>query len=335
MAEYDQVKAALTYIDSSDREIWVSIGNALKAEFGSTGKDLWMQWSEDAPNYNEKAATSVWKSLTKLVVPIGYVFKLAKERGYIFEKNNSRVLTAAEKAERAEKRRLQLEIEELAATRNAAIARQKSQRLWQSARKSGHSPYLARKSVVGESIRYLSDGSILIPMIHYELPREHAFAAVQTIKPDGTKLFPKGAAKSGSACRLGDISRLMIAVCEGYATGCSIRVALEMQVPVFVCFDAGNMVKVAFKLRGLYQDQHILICADNDLKTKNNPGVSAGKKALKSISDSSIIYPVFPPGNLKNSDFNDLHVNFGISALKSQFHVINTHLKQKLEALNG
>ena len=161
--------------------------------------------------------------------------------------------------------------------------------MWSSATKSGQSPYLQRKKIAGENIRYLPDGSILIPMINYAAPRESAFVGVQTIKPDGTKLFPKGVIKSGSACRLGEINTRIMAVCEGYATACSIRLGTGYQLPVFVAFDAGNLIKIVTMLRHLYPKTHVLVCADNDQKTKGNPGIKAGRLAVRANQNSSII----------------------------------------------
>lgn len=334
MAEIDNIHTALSFIDSGDREVWVNVGNALKGEFGANGLDIWLDWSSDAANFDRKAALSVWKSLKRFVVPIGYIFKLAKEFGYV-QDSAPKVISAEEKASKLAQQKELRDQEALAASKNAEDARVRSITLWQGAKNEGHSPYLARKQVIGESIRYLADASILVPMLQYDQPRENAFVGVQTIKKDGTKLFPKGVAKSGSACRLGDQNDVLIAVCEGYATGCSIRLGLDYKVPVYVAFDAGNMIKVVQMLRSLYPKPHILVCADNDAKTKNNPGIRAGLKAIKQIDNASIIYPIFPVGDKKSSDFNDLHVLGGASVLATQFYGVMQAFKARIEACNG
>lgn len=331
MSEINEIEHALSYIDSAEREVWVSVGNALKGELGSQGLDIWMRWSENAPNFNRKAALSVWKSLKRLVVPIGYVFKQAKEGGYVASAP-PRVLSEHEKAERAAKQEALRMQEALAASKNAEEARLLSVDMWHRASSHGRSSYLARKQVLPESVRVLPDGTLLVPMLRYDLPKEAAFVGVQSIKKDGLKLFPKGVAKSGCACRLGEMHKRLIAVSEGYATAASVRLAFDYVVPVFAAFDAGNLLKVVQILRGVYPNVHILVCADNDLKTKNNPGVKAGLRALKLTKNSSIIYPIFPILDKKSTDFNDLHVTYGVDALKNQFFGVKEAFNLKLEA---
>lgn len=337
MAQIDQIEQALSYIDSTDRDTWVSVGNALKGELGSNALDIWLNWSENAANFNRKAALSTWKSIKKLVVPIGYVFKLAIQNGYQPDKSAYKPENPQEKAaKKAEHERLAKQAE-ADAHQNAAQARANSMAVWQQSMPDGTSEYLTRKQLAGEVgvHRFTDKGAIVIPMIHYDKPRQDAFAGLQTILPDGTKLFPKGVAKSGSSCRLGEQNDILMAVCEGYATGMSIRIALGADVPVYVAFDAGNMVKVAHILRTLYPKPHLLVCADNDLKTKHNPGIKAGFKAIKRMHNSSIIYPIFAVGDIKNSDFNDLHVQYGITVLTRQFAGVKQAFKAAFEVKNG
>lgn len=323
MADYQQVENALSFIPSDDREVWVNVGNALKAEFGGNGLDLWLHWSYDSSSFNKKSAMSVWKSFKKLVVPIGYVFKLAISYGYVPEKTTQQKPSKEQLAERkAKQAAAQLE-EEKERQENAQTAVQKSKQAWATAKNTGESLYLDKKCVrVIESIRYAPAGAILIPMIHYDRPHESAFVGVQTIEADGTKLFPAGVEKSGSACRLGDFNPLVLAICEGYATGCSLRFGFDYKIPLFVAFDAGNLFKVAIKLRKIYPKTHLIICADNDQKTKGNPGITWAKKALKEIAKTnknvSIIYPIFEINDKKSSDFNDLFCVRGARVLKDQ-----------------
>ena len=60
----DVTAIALTYIDAHNRDTWLKVGNALKTEFGSSGFDIWDDWSKTADNYDAKAVKSVWRSLT-------------------------------------------------------------------------------------------------------------------------------------------------------------------------------------------------------------------------------------------------------------------------------
>ncbi|MBK8327001.1 MAG: PriCT-2 domain-containing protein [Moraxellaceae bacterium] len=78
----ETVIAALTYIDAYDRDTWLKVGNALKTEFGTSGFDVFDNWSQTTDNYDAKAIKSVWRSLTIGKVNIGTVIFLAKQRGF-------------------------------------------------------------------------------------------------------------------------------------------------------------------------------------------------------------------------------------------------------------
>lgn len=137
---------------------------------------------------------------------------------------------AARQRERAERERA------------AAWAAMSASELWRRGSAAGASPYLQRKGVQGESCRYLWDGTLLVPLLRYDLPREQALRAVQTIRPDGTKRFTKGFQKPGCCVRLGLVALgEPLLVCEGYATGLSLRAALGQRYPVFGALDAGNL----------------------------------------------------------------------------------------------
>ncbi|HEY4831430.1 MAG TPA: YfjI family protein, partial [Waddliaceae bacterium] len=81
-------------------------------------------------------------------------------------------------------------------------------------------------------------------------------------------------------------------------------------------------------LRNLYLDSKITILADDDKESKNNKGelVNSGKNAAEQASKQygcGFILPEFPDGfRLPNgecpTDFNDLHVDFGLAEVKRQ-----------------
>ncbi len=148
---------------------------------------------------------------------------------------------------------------------------------WKQARATGDSPYLKKKGVEGDvGLRYTSDGTLLVPMIRYDVKEEDAndpkpdapqrLVGLQKISPDGEKRFNKGMAKEGAACRIGQKAKdgQPILITEGLATALSIRMAVERAHPVFVAFDAGNLAPVARILRKLFPNSPILFCADDD-----------------------------------------------------------------------
>jgi putative DNA primase/helicase len=176
---------------------------------------------------------------------------------------------AARAAEEAEKR---------AARARYAANRARSQ--WQAARASkpeGIDTYLDRKGVNGQKgLRFLPDGTLLVPVVRYDVTEEmeadpeytgpRRLVGLQNIAPDGTKRFNKGLAKGGGACLLGKFPKKgePILITEGVATGLSIREATERQYPVFVAFDAGNLLPAAKILRALYPHNPFVFCADDD-----------------------------------------------------------------------
>lgn len=235
-------------------------------------------------------------------------------------------ITDAERAELQQRRQAQADA---AAAERALLAAQASMtagELWASASRTGHSTYLQRKGVDAEGCRYLRDGSIVLPLLRYDEPREQALKALQRIWPDGTKRFTRGFQKPGVCLRLGHVlvGEPML-VCEGYATGLTLRMAVERRLPVVVALDAGNLLPVAELLRTLYPGSRLLICADDDFMTVGNPGREKAHKAAKAVPECVYTWPVFPPGRRgpKDTDFNDLHATAGLAAVRRQLrHVL-------------
>ena len=81
--DIDRIRDALQYIDSSDRDIWVRMGMAVKSGLGDEGFDLWNTWSQQAESYKSGDARDVWKSIKPSGgVSIGTLFYEAGERGW-------------------------------------------------------------------------------------------------------------------------------------------------------------------------------------------------------------------------------------------------------------
>jgi len=210
--------------------------------------------------------------------------------------------------------------------------------LWRVAAKQGTSPYLVRKGVTGEACRYLADGSIVVPLLRYDLPREHALRGVQRIYPDGSKRFTTGFAKPGCAVRLGDVvpGRIVL-VCEGYATGLTLRMATGNELAVYVALDAGNLASVTTIVRANHPECRILICADDDYLTRNhagdltNVGRLSARKVAKAVPGCDLLWPVFTAATRgpKDTDFNDLHKAQGLEAVTRQLGAVLRALRTK------
>lgn len=224
---------------------------------------------------------------------------------------------AAAQRRRDEERRAQL----------AARAAMRADERWRTASRTGRSRYLQRKAIVGESIRFEPDGAILVPMVRYDRPREQALVGLQAIAGNGKKRFGRGTAKAGAACRLGCVVvDAPILVAEGYATAGSLRLAVDYRLPVFVAFDAGNLAPIVDVLLELHPQCPILVCADDDHLTRQNPGRRYADQ-IRRRRGVHMIYPVWPgPRDPADTDFNDLHRSAGL-------HVVARQLRPALRFL--
>ena len=223
----------------------------------------------------------------------------------------------------------------------AMLAAMSAAELLSRAARDGSSPYLARKLVEPEACRFLPDGTLVLPLMRYDLPVEQRLRAVQRILPNGRKLFTKGFEKPGCCVRLGSIDpkhSTLLMVGEGYATCLTARMATSRQHPVFVALDAGNLMHVVLLLRALYPEIRILLLADDDWLTKDqhsgelvNPGRSAARAAAKKVDGCDFVTPIFAPATReqKDTDFNDLHVREGLDAVRRQLSGVITAMQRR------
>jgi putative DNA primase/helicase len=157
-------------------------------------------------------------------------------------------------------------------------------------------PYLGNKGFPGELGLVLS-GDLLVPMRDC---RTMNILSLQRISAGGDKKFMTGGSTKGAVYVIGRRRNTVCRIfCEGYATGLSIRAALDyMRQPaeVWVCFSASNMIYVADKVGG-----RRYVVADNDAS-------GTGQKAAESIG-----LPWMMPDTI-GQDFNDLHQSDGLGA---------------------
>ncbi|WP_105215732.1 PriCT-2 domain-containing protein [Pseudoalteromonas sp. T1lg22] len=129
------------------------------------------------------------------------------------------------------------------------------------------------------SFLHIKRGDLVIPLIDIEKKVWN----IQVINASGTKLFLKHGRKSGLFHFIGKAnSHNVLAVCEGYATGASIHMATGW--PCAVALDAGNLLPVAKELQQKLSDKSFIFCADNDVQTKGNPGVTKAKEAAAAVN---------------------------------------------------
>lgn len=329
-ASMDTALKALAFVSPTDRDMRVRMGMALKDEFGDDAKDAWCDWGSIADNYKPGDANSSWKSFKPGgKVGIGSLFSEAQRMGFVFDRADAPVSPeqlAADKQAR-EERAAKAEADRLS---RAAAAANRARIQWNMAAKEmpAPHPYLQRKQVepLG-SCRYMANGSIIVPMVRYDLDPP-ALVGKQEIAADGSKKYSGGMDKAGASCRLGPapVDGELILVAEGYATGLSVRKAIAEEKTLFVAFDTSGLLKTAQIVRAAYPASPILFCADDDYLT-GNKGVEKAQAAAQAVGCAALVLPVFTAARraAKNddtlpqlTDFNDLHVAESLDAVALQ-----------------
>lgn len=239
------------------------------------------------------------------------------------------------------------------AWRQAQIQRESEQKQarhasWRRVADNAHTRYLSAYPIMGKSHPYLDKkgiadivstgsagikidqwGNLLVPL-NYHNPQTGniTLANIQSINQDGKKLFMRDGLVKGTFCTLGKIAACdTILVCEGYATGASLFLAVEGKYAVVVSFNAKNMEKVAPILRQLYPNHRLLFCADDDkataAKTGKNDGILSATNSA-ALTGGMWISPDFHGDGRADTgeltDFNDLHVAFGLAQVASQIN---------------
>lgn len=180
-------------------------------------------------------------------------------------------------------------------------------------------------------------GNLVIPYYNFK----GYIATLQTILPNGTKMFEEDGRTSGCFHRIGfnminqDYAE-EIYLGEGFATMASVYKAVNK--PCVVSGFVSNLLPVLDNLTKLYPQARFIICADNDIYLRempvgsrrmvwSNPGVEAAINCQLQ-HQCAVVIPDFK--NLDNdvelTDFNDMDVRFGIDEVRKQ---ITTQLMHK------
>ncbi|PTU64211.1 hypothetical protein DB032_04425 [Chromobacterium sp. Panama] len=318
----EHIRQALQHLDAHEREGWVLMAMAVKSELGEAGFQVWDDWSQSAGNYQAKAAKAVWKSIKPAGrVTIASLFSEAIQQGYRPERPYQPPSAEARAKLEAERAAALAETESLTEQQRQE-AKLKAAYLWS----KGHDistahPYLSSKGMEPAGATQLRD-LLMIPLrVGDELVN------LQVIGADGSKRFLSGGQVKGTSLVLGRLKETdTVLMCEGWATGCSLRQATGL--PVVVTFNAHNLVVVAQRLAStLPQTIQVIVCGDND---SNQTGQQAAGKAAEVLQPrAQSVVPAFTPEQVEPflcqhgqppSDFNDLHQLAGLEAVaKSVF----------------
>ena len=199
---------------------------------------------------------------------------------------------------------------ELRASQDAAAARAVER--WNRAEPLTQSVgYLQRKRVESYGLRIEEHSVILIPL--YRAKDE--LRGYQTIHPNGEKRYARGMERTGTYYPIpGTLDTVYI--CEGYATGATIRAATGA---LTVCsMDSTQLGNVAAYVRSLLPSARLVIAADDDHKTTGNPGAKAARIAAERTG-AEVRSPIFPEGRGdKDTDYNDLAALTSIEEVRRQ-----------------
>jgi phage/plasmid-associated DNA primase/phage/plasmid primase-like uncharacterized protein len=149
---------------------------------------------------------------------------------------------------------------------------------------------------------------------------------LQKIGPQGQKSFTAGETFSSGA-RIESLmnviggstddikSARLVLLCEGFATGCSIKMACPEHT-VISCIMGSNVTKVAKVLKRKYKGLRFVICADDDYKNTPNSGKEVADEAALAVG-GQVAVPVFgETRGDKHTDFNDMHVAGGLERVR-------------------
>lgn len=179
-------------------------------------------------------------------------------------------------------------------------------------------PYVIRKHIIPYYAKQCRSW-LLVPVTDIE----HKLMTVQIIKPDGFKRVWKGTSHKGLMTWLSDplpaYFDKFIYLCEGYATGCTIKEALD--VPVVCALSAKNLMLVGNALRKHFPNSGIMICADNDSYGDYNIGIECANATMNAIG-MPMRNPCFKKYDIssKPTDFNDLLALAGKDIVRQQLN---------------
>jgi putative DNA primase/helicase len=221
-----------------------------------------------------------------------------------------RQLTQAERAELSSTltaaRREALAVKNDRYAEGAALA----QRIWsRAAPASGDQAYLVAKGVAVHGIRQ-TNGELVIPA----RDRNGTLRSLQFIASGGKKRFLKDGRIAGCFHVIGEPEGILC-IAEGYATAASIYEATGHAVAI--TFSANFLEVATIALRAKYPDVRIIVCADDDRETDENPGVREARKAAMAVGGVVCVPELDGDEKRGALDFNDVARYFGAEAIRT------------------
>ncbi|WP_322008283.1 AAA family ATPase [Paraburkholderia tropica] len=313
-AEEERIRTALGYVPADDRETWVHMGMAVKAELGEGGFDLWDEWSRTSDSYRESDARAVWRSFKAGGITIATLFKEAISNGYR-ENEPLKQIAPAELARRKAQREQDARAAAAQHERTQADAATKARELWS---KAGN-PHTDHAYVSAKKIRPYGAKQLREQLVLKIQDVDGTHHSAQYIQPDGSKTFQTGGRISGCFVAVTGGAKpgngMPLLICEGFATACSLHEATGY--PIAAAMNAGNLLAVAKAWRAKYPRLRVVICADDDTATAGNPGMTKATETAHSISALLAVPDFGPTRPDQATDFNDLRALDGLEAVRA------------------
>lgn len=297
---------ALSFVPPHERETWVRMGMAMKAEFLEDGFDPWDSWSEGADSYNAQSARSVWRSIGAAgKIGIGTLYHEAAANGWRDNGEHRGPLTEAEMVDRRRKqdaRAAATRAEEDRKHRAYRAAADEATRIIGECELKTH--YYLNSKGLPDVLALVNDGALIVPMRNFETGALMGLQSIAWIPEsrEWKKKMQTGMRAKGAVLRLGNARARETFLCEGYATGLSIELAvhrMRLNASVLVCFSADNMAHVATMVTG-----PAFVVADNDVSL-------TGERIARKIG-----FP-WAMSDQAGEDANDLHQRAGLMAVCS------------------
>lgn len=176
-------------------------------------------------------------------------------------------------------------------------------------------PYLVSKGIPPTLIRQVDD-RLVIPI---DDPLNGSLMSLQFVYPEGQKRYLSGAKRAGGLLYIPGAGP-KVCVCEGYATGITIHMATGSNV--VVAFDCGNLTAVLLSVRAHYDGASIVVCADDDIATPGNPGLSKAKEAAD-LTGAILASPLFDSHrDPTDTDFNDMYRRYGLVSVRDRIRSV-------------
>ena len=330
----ERISNALHFIDPNDRDVWLTMGMAIKSELGEAGFDTWLDWSKAGASFNAKDAQDVWKSISSHgAVTVGSLFHQAKANGWMDDGQRPCPEQLAKlKAVSAVRARE----DELAIERERVETAQKAKAILSEATPVQSHPYLERKQVkpvstlktipidrAKEMLGYTPQASseplegrlLVVPVA-----RDGCLSTLELIDERGRKTALAGrGTRSGGYWATNKLEGGTILIGEGVATVLSAHQATGFFG--VAALSADNLPKVTQTIRERFNDAELIILADLDKNGLPHP------KALQASQFGRLAVPVFQDRRPEQTDFNDMHVACGLDAVKAA--ICNTPKVQK------